>query len=158
MDWDGESSWRGTSSDSLLQLFLLTCFFLALLSIAIHNGLPQRTLTLCLAVKLKCLCSSSQGDSLTFPTIERKRWTHPLQRSALGRDVLKDWRPFLLSFLYDLLLSLLSFGFESLLLLSIWLYLRTRHLDRQVDYLGTLVGPLLSQPAFWKSHIPCLST
>ena len=37
----------------------LTCLFVALVIIVIHNGLPQRIRPLCLTLKLKCLCSWS---------------------------------------------------------------------------------------------------
>ena len=53
----------------------------------------------------KCLTKvpliSSQGDNLTLSTCEKKRLTHPLERLAILRDVLKNQWPFLLYFLTD---------------------------------------------------------
>ena len=53
----------------------------------------------------KCLTKvpliSSQGDNLTLSTCEKKRLTHPLQRLAVLKDVLKNQWPFLLYFLTD---------------------------------------------------------
>ena len=61
---------RITNSDSMLELFL-NFFFVVFLIAIIHNVLPQRTLPLCLTVKVPLF--SSQGDKLTC---EKKSLTY----------------------------------------------------------------------------------
>ena len=46
----------GVNSDCRFELFLFDLFSGTVVIVIIHNGLPQRTLLLCLTVKLTCLC------------------------------------------------------------------------------------------------------
>ena len=97
---------------------------------------------------------NSKRDSVTLPTCEGKRLTHPFQRLNHPGDVFQDWRPFLLYFLTAspslfCLLTLVPHCF----FLSLWFYERTCHPDyNKMDTFEKLVCHLLSQLAFLKEE------
>ena len=65
---------------------LLLLFTTRILSVPVHNGLPRGTLSLCLNVKPKCLCSGKHMDSfhLWMATI-KKKLTHLLPEAGHSR-------------------------------------------------------------------------
>ena len=75
---------RRANSDSMLHLFLWLwpLLFLAFAIIIIHNDLPQSTQTLCLTVKLKCLCSA-QRPRPTVNGCKKEMCAKSLQSSSL---------------------------------------------------------------------------
>ena len=53
-----------------------------------HNGLPWRTLPLCLNVKPKCLCSGNHpGPDHRWMTVRGNKLTHTSQRLAIPGDI-----------------------------------------------------------------------
>ena len=73
---------------SQLWLCVGSCFFdllfVAAVIIIIHNGLPHRTLPLCLNVKLKCLCSAHREIIWPCPCVNgyRKDINTPLPKAG----------------------------------------------------------------------------
>ena len=121
--------------------------FLAIAIIAIHNGLPQRTLTLCLAVKLKCLCSAHRETVWPFPPLKGRGEYTPSKGRPLGEMFYKTEDPFY--FPSSLSLALSSVFWLEFLTASLHLALFKNWASRpwRDDYLRTLVCPLLCQPA-----------
>ena len=130
MDFNsGELLQRRTNSDFMLELFI----WLAVVIIIIRNGLPQRTLPLCLTIKLKCLCSAHSEIFRPCPPVncyKKEDINPPLLKAGPSGDVLQDWRSFLLSLptaspsLFCLLTSVPH-------CFSLWFYKRTWNPDPQ---------------------------
>ena len=111
------------------------CFFdllfVAVVTVIIHIDLPQRTLTLCLTVKLKCLCYTQKEIIWPCPPVKttktEKRLTQPFQRLTLPGNSFQDWRSFHVS--SPLSFFLYSAFWLQILVASLWLYKRTWHSD-----------------------------
>ena len=106
--------------------YFFDLLFIAFVITIIYNSLPQRTLPLCLAVKLKCFCLAHREIIWPCPPVKKKRLTHPFQRLVLPRDVPQDWTP-LFTLLPHCLSSILPSDFISLLLFSLGLCEKTWH-------------------------------
>ena len=74
------------------------CFPLLLFTkriLSVHNGLPRRTLPLCLNVKPKCLCAGKPPAPVRLWTAARKKkLTHPLPEAGHSRGYLQNLWPF----------------------------------------------------------------
>ena len=83
--------------------YLNLCFLLPLFTkriLSIHNGLPRGTLSLCLKIKPKCLCSGKYPDPVhLWMAARNKKLTHPLPEAGHSRRYLQILWPFLLYFL-----------------------------------------------------------
>ena len=81
----------------------LDLLFVAVVVIIRHNSLPQRTLSLCLMVRLKCLCSAHREiicnppppppHTLTFECARKKRLIYPFPDAGHSWDILQGWWP-----------------------------------------------------------------
>lgn len=117
--------------------------FLAIAIIVLRNGLPQRTMSLCLAVKLECLCSAHRETIWPFPPMKGRDEHTPSKDRPLGEMFYKTEDPF--DFPSSLSLALCSvFWLESLITsLHLALYKNQASGPWQDDYLGTLACHLL---------------
>ena len=131
MGWAGQGEVRECCREKPILTpcwnYFFDLLFIAFVITIIYNSLPQRTLPLCLTVKLKCLCLAHRKIIWPCPPVKKKRLTHPFQRLALPRDVQQVWTPLFTLLPHCLSLSILLSDFFSLLLFSLWLYERTWH-------------------------------
>ena len=122
---------------------------LAIAVISKHKGLPQRPTPLCLAVKLKCLCSAHRETIWPFPPMKGRDEHTPSKGWPLGEMFYKTEDAFYFSSSLSLALSSV-FWLESLIAsLRLVLYKNQASGPWQDDYLETLVCHLLGQPTFW---------
>jgi len=131
--------WTLTVDNCCREKLILTpcwkCFFdllfVADVTIIIHIDLPQRTLTLCLTVRLKCLCYTHREIIWSWPPVKttktEKRLTQPFQSLTISGDILQNWRSF--HFSSPLPFLLYSAFWLQILVASLWLYKRTWHSD-----------------------------
>ena len=104
--WNGFWKWEIVAGRSQFWLPIGNSFsdllFIAFVIAIIHTVLPQKTLPLCLIVKLKSLCSAHRERIWPCPLVnsynKKKKLIHCFQRLALSGDVLQECRPFLLYF------------------------------------------------------------
>ena len=132
--WNGLQQWGIVVEENQFWLHVGTLFdllFIAFVIIIIHNGLPQRTLPLCLTIKLKCLCSAHSEILRPCPFVncyKKEDINPPLLKAGPSGDVVQDWRSFLLSLptaspSLFCLLTLVALCF------SLWFYKRTWNPD-----------------------------
>ena len=102
--WNGFWEWEIVAGRSQFWLHIGSSFFdllfIAFVITIIHTDLPPKTLSLCLFVKLKSLCSAHRESDC--PPVnsynKKKKLIHHFQRFTLSGDLLQDCRPFLLHF------------------------------------------------------------
>ena len=124
MGWAGQGEVRECCREKPILTpcwnYFFDLLFIAFVITIIYNSLPQRTLPLCLTVKLKCLCLAHRKIIWPCPPVKKKRLTHPFQRLVIPLEMFcKTEDPFTL-FPHCVSLSILSFDFSSSLLLSLW--------------------------------------
>ena len=134
-------------------LILCWNWFVDLLFVAviiiIHNGLPQRTLPLCLTVGLKRLCSSHReiiDPAHLWMATGKKRLACPFPEAGHSQKCFARLKTFFNLLPHCLSLSSLSFDF-SYLLPSLWFYKRIWQPDPKKT-VETIASHFLSQPAF----------
>ena len=135
------------------QVWLCWNWFIDLLFVAviiiIHNGLPQRTLPLCLTVGLKRLCSSHReiiDPAHLWMATGKKRLAPPFPEAGHSQKCFVRLKTFFNLLPHCLSLSSLSFDF-SYSLLSLWFYKRIWQPDPK-KMVETIAFHFLSQPAF----------
>ena len=132
--------------------YFFNLLFIAVVIIIVHAGLPQRTLPLCLTIKLKCLCSAHSEIFRPCPFVscyKKGDINPPLLKAGPSGDVVQDWRSFLLflptaSPSVFCLLTLVPHCF------SLWFYKRTWNPDPQK--MVTLRHKSAIFPANWLSE------
>ena len=133
--WNGFWEWEIVAGRSQFWLHIGSSFFdllfIAFVITITHTDLPQKTLSLCLFVKLKSLCSAHRESDC--PPVnsysKKKKLIHHFQRFTLSGDVLQRLQTIFTSFLHCFSFSILPFDFSPSLFLSLWLYKRTWHPD-----------------------------
>ena len=124
------------------------CFFdlllIAFIITVIHNGLPQRTLPLCLTVKLKCLWLAHREIIWLCP-VKRREWHILSLKLIIPGDLLQAWSSSHFPTASPSLFCLLTLV-PQCFFLALWKNLTSR--PWQGGYFETLVCHPLGQPAF----------